>query len=432
MSTVTTPPTPDVETVDPPRSSALWSTATTPGWYRVAAAATIAILVGFAALATAATVITRNSAQAIRSNTAPSLIAVQGLSASVAEANASAAAVFLSTTTGAEDRSRRVQYLSALERSAEQAEEVASLVGDDPPSHDALQAVAVALTTYSGEIEASRTASGLGATDADDTFRSALDLTRGDLAAAVATVTERNQNRFDSEAETGLLATIGALVLGVISLVVLIWFQLGITKRSNRIINVGLATATILVAATVVIIGNGGVTRSLALSNAESGGYDAIAATSALQASANELQSQLSLRLLGDSTGEIDVLVADLDTTVAAIGTNADSTREEAAAAELATRWARYRAAVESIAGAANGADSGRAITEFQDSGLSSFNGLNLSIESVLSDNRTQFSDGVDAAADAVNLLPLFSLVLPLLAVIALVFGVQARLRDYQ
>lgn len=409
-----------------------WSLANTPGWYRLVATVIVAVVIGFAALATTATFITRSSSRAIQSNTAPSLIAVQGLSASVAEANAAATAVFLSGTTGTEDRTRRVQYLNALERSAEQTEQVAGLVGDDSSSHEALQAVSVALTTYSGEIEASRTANALDESGADETLRSALDLTRGQIAAAVGTVTDQNQQRFDDEAETGVLLTIGALVLGVVAIIALGWFQQGVFRRSNRLLNIGLLAATVLLVAAVATIASNVVIRGLALDNAEQGGYDAIAATSRLQASANELQTQLSLRLLGGGAGDVETLINELDSGVSGIAADADSTRERAAAKELAIRWARYRETAESITTLSDQDSTDQAITEFQGEGLSRFNGLNTSIESVLSDNRAQFTDGVEAAADAVDLLPLFSLVLPALAVVGVVLGVQRRLQDYQ
>ena len=75
---------------------------------------------------------------------------------------------------------RRNLYLDALERSARQTEEVAAGVGDDPVSHAALQDIVAALTTYSGEIEASRLANQLSQPGADTSLVRALDLAQDD------------------------------------------------------------------------------------------------------------------------------------------------------------------------------------------------------------------------------------------------------------
>ena len=214
-----------------------------------------------------------------------------------------------------------------------------------------------------------------------------------------------------------------------ITVAALVWFQVGVYRRSNRIVNIGLAAATIALAAAILVIGNGLATRTAALDNAEQGGYDSIVTTSRLQAAAYELQSQLSLQLLGAGSGDRDELTVQLDADMVTISSDADSTRERAAARELEVRWTRYRDVTAAIA---EQPDQGQAIASFQGGGLSTFNGLNTSIESVLSDNRTQFTDGVDTAADSVGLVPWLTIVLPAIAVVAIVLGVQRRLADYQ
>jgi hypothetical protein len=410
----------------------------TPGWYRLAGAVAVILIVAFAALAATAAGTARASSATIESNVAPSLIAVQNLSASVAEANAAATAVFLSGATGEEDRPRRVLYLDARQRAARQVAEVAGLTGDDPVADEALQRIAVALTDYSARIDASRTANRLGDDAADDTLRSALDLTGTEIAGAVADLTDHDQALFDDNAGRGSILTVAAFAVGAVAVVALVWIQFGVFHRSNRLFNIGLVAATVLLAVTLALGWSGSATRVLALDNARSGGYDSIVTTSRLQSSAYQLQSQLSLGLLGEAgptTTDGDdpqSLITALDAEVAAVRAEADSTREQAAADELAVRWERYRQVAESITSSSTVGTSAEAVALFQGAGLSTFNGFNTSIESVLSDNRTQFSDGVAVAASSVDLLPWFSLILPALAAVATVLGIQSRLRDYQ
>lgn len=412
-------------------SVAMWSTQNSPGWYRVGAVVTVIAIALFAALATIAALVSRSSSNTIETSTAPSLIGVQDLSASVAEANAAATAVFLSGSTGEEDRGRRNLYLDALRRSAEQTEEVAGLV-DSVASHDALKAISVALTDYSGQIEASRLANQLDQPNAANQLRAALDLTQSDIGGSVATITARGQNELDDEASSGDGLMIVALLAGLLALLVLIWLQLGTYHRSNRVFNVALVGATLAIIATLVLISTTWVTRNTALDNAQTGGYDSIASTSRLQASVFAMQSELSLRLLGAETREVTDLIAEIDADVTSIGDNADSIREQAAATELSTRWIRYRTTAEEIIALAEVGRDGDAVSGFQGQGLSTFNGLNTSIESVLSDNRTQFTNGVADAADAAGSLPIYTVILPVLAALATIYGVQRRLGDYQ
>ncbi|MCP3989164.1 MAG: hypothetical protein GY724_08820 [Actinomycetia bacterium] len=436
--TVTNAPPPPKTAVAPvaagssPASSAAWSTANTPGWYRFFGALAIATIAGFATVATAATLVTSSSAQSIESNVAPSLIELQGLSASVAEANAAATSVFLAGSTGGEDRTRRVLYLEALARSAQQTEEVAGLVGDDDTAHEALKSISVALTTYSGQIESSQTANELGSDEADVALRSALDLTRTEIVSAVDELTAQNQAEFSDKTNRGLILTMVAVAVGAGTAVFLVWFQLGVFHRSNRIINIGLTLATLLIIATLAVVANVTMVRVQALRNAEDGGYDSIVATSALQSSAYEVQSQLSLRLLGAESEDPVTIISSIDNEIAAVAAGVDSTRERAAAEELDIRWDRYRQTVESITALSSQGSQDEAIALFQGAGISDFNGLNTSIESVLSDNRNQFDDGVTSAAASPRLLPLVSVILPALAALAVILGVQGRLRDYQ
>lgn len=410
-----------------------WSTGNSMGWYRLNAVIAVIAIAATAIVATTGAFLMRTATVSIQDNTAPSLIAVQGLSASVAEANSNATAAFLSAAEGEEDRQRRVAYLDALRRSAEETEEVAGLIDDDEDRHRDLKDVAVALTSYSGSIEAARAAVLNGDPQAVDDLSTALDLTGSDVADSVARVTDANQERFDNQLTSGLLLTLAGLLLAVVTLFLLLWMQRRMFALSNRLLNPGMVLATLLVLLTVVALTVSFLARQSALVNASDGGYDTIAATSRLQASANDVQTALSLRLLG-STDDVDVEgpFDTLSVDAALIRTLADSDRERAAAEALEVRLSRYESATTDILFLAEQGDTAAAIEAFRGSGFSTFNGLNTSIESVLSDNRAQFTDGVDGAAGAVNLLPLLTLVLPVLAAIGVVFGVQRRLRDYQ
>ena len=130
--------------------------------------------------------------------------------------------------------------------------------------------------------------------------------------------------------------------------------------------------------------------------------------------------------------GAVDQLVAEADDSVDTILRAADSDREVAAAEALAVRWNRYRDVALEVSSMAGSARPEAAVAVFEGEGLSAFNGVNTAIESVLSDNRTQFTDGVTLARSAVERLPWISLGLAVLAGVLSVIGFQQRLGDYR
>jgi hypothetical protein len=111
----------------------------------------------------------------------------------------------------------------------------------------------------------------------------------------------------------------------------------------------------------------------------------------------------------------------------------ADTDREHASVAEMLVRWQRYRdtsATIRAAASTASGLPGARTIATNE--GSSTFNGFNLSVESFLADNRTQFLDKLDAASDRLRGLRIAMIVLPLLAAALALWGVQIRWNEYR
>ena len=144
----------------------------TPARYRLLSIVCVAAL-GLAALVAflAARSLTDATDRA-RANTGPVLVATQDVFASIAEADAASAAVFLSGTD--EDREQRRLYEVALERATAQLEEVSRLVGDDDADHDLIKAIAADLVVYAGQVEAARLANVEGVGDATDRLTDAI------------------------------------------------------------------------------------------------------------------------------------------------------------------------------------------------------------------------------------------------------------------
>ncbi len=409
------------------------SAASTPSFLRRWNVVLLVLVASFAVVGAVASLVIRSASTATAESTAPALVGVQDLFASVAEANTAATAAFLATdATGVEDRINRNLYQDAIRRASAQAEEVSATIGDDDAAHDALKEIAVDLTIYSGRIEASRVESLNQLPGADDELRQALRLVSGDIGDSVATVTERGRSQLDDERSTGRYLTWAAIALGAATLLALLWVQAGLLRRTNRILNPLLVVATALIATVVGYLVIGPAARADALDQASAGGYDAIATTSAIQTSAFDLQSQLSLKILDGSGDALDADFGEVDARIAELVAGTDSAREAAAAETLTVRWNRYQDVAREIEAEVDAGGRAEAVALFQGEGLSAFNGLNTAVESALSDNRDQFLDGVDRASGAVALTPYLTIVLPVLAALAILLAIQRRLGEYR
>ncbi len=408
-------------------------TRSTPGFLRQWNVILLALVAAFAVVGSIASLVMGSASNTTADNTAPALIGVQDLFASLAEANTAATAAFLSTrATGVEDRANRNLYEDAIRRSSEQAEGVSAIIGSDEAAHDALKEIGVALNTYSGQVEAARIANANDLPGADTQLRQALGVVQRDVGDAVNTVTARGQSQLETEREDGRILTWVAIGLGAATLLALLRVQSGLLRRTNRILNPGLVVATITIAVVLGYLIVGPIVRGQNLDEASTGGYDAIAKSAEIQTAAFNLQSELSLKLLDNSGTDLDPLFAETEAKISEIGGVVDSVREEAAAETLVIRWDRYQVTAREIEALAEAGDSEAAVALFQGEGLSDFNGLNTAIESVLSDNRSQFITGVDTASRAVRNTPYFTIIGPVIAALAIMLAIQRRLGEYR
>lgn len=445
MSAVQKPPLPPPEIVAPAaaatelkargfqRPTAPSKSTNTPGFLRRWNVILLVLVAAFAVVGSVASLVMRSASQTTANNTAPALVGVQNLFASVAEANTAATAAYLSTSTsGVEDRVNRNLYQDAIRRAAAQAEEVSATIGADDETHEALKQISISLNDYAGRIEAARIANENDLPFADSRLREALEVVQVDVGQAVDALNARGQAQLATERDDGRILTWVAIALGIITLLALLVVQSGLLKRTNRILNPLLVVATLLIATVVGYLIVGPIARGQTLDNASSGGYDSIVTTSEIQTAAFDLQSKLSLQLLQGDQEDLEPLFAEVTTKIDALDQDADSFREYSAASALGVRWTRYEEVARLIVALSESGQRDAAVAEFQGEALSTFNGLNTAIESALSDNRTQFLDGTVEASNAVGITPYLTIILPVLAALAIMLAIQRRLGEYR
>ena len=172
-----------ITAVAPPVAPGEGAGRATPTRYRTYSIGAGAALVLAAVAASALIGSLADRTDRVRDRTGPVLVATQQLYSSLAEADAAATAVQLSGAD--ENREQRRFYEQALERSTQQIERVATLIGDDPAAHQVLQSIAAKLTRYAGVVETARTQNKAGTAGANATLTSALDLMRSGIGADV-------------------------------------------------------------------------------------------------------------------------------------------------------------------------------------------------------------------------------------------------------
>ena len=424
---------------------------TTPGRYRLWSGTVAAALVALALVGTAAATALQSATDGIRQNSGPVLVATQQLVASLAEADAAASAAFLSGRQ--EDPEQRRLYEEALARANAQLEDVSSLVGDDDAAHRSLKNVSVQVTRYAGLVEAARATNRAGVAGAEAYLVEALDLLGAVVAGEVSALTRITQERFGRD-EAGRDA--GVLVAAAVALVAvgtLVAAQRAVTRMSRRLLNVPLVVATgaAVAAAAWLVVANARSGDDLA--QAREFGYDSIALTARIQSTGFRAKADQTVALITNDAARranadraaaellaaavtpADVEAARQGRPLASAGlladaaARADSPRERAAVAAMLVRWQRYAETVAEMRAAAD-ADARRAIAVGP--GSSTFNGFNFSVESVLSDNRSQFLGGLQDAGDRLRFLPVVALLLPLGAAAAALLGFQLRINEYR
>lgn len=422
---------------------------TTPGRYRLwsVGLALLAAATGIACLIAATAL--RSSADRIRNNNGPVLVASQRLLASMSEADAAATASFLAG--GAGDREQLRLYDEALARATTELEEMAALVGDDPEVHDVIQDVSIDVTRYAGLIEAARAHNQAAIPGGDRYLVDALDLLSGDINDEVAELTDRVETSLDDEREARADALLPPIVLGGVTLVALVAAQVYLAFRSRRLLSSALVLATVLLVAAVVWLVTAAAAAFNDIDAASTDGYQSIAVTADIQTSASRSKSAEMVALItGDAgrrtvatTAAQEVAAARIsDDQIALVRTGepfdspgllfdaareADSDRERAAVAEAMVWWQRYADTVEGLRGAPPELAPLIAINQANPT----FNGFNFTVESVLGDNQTQFLDRLDEGRRSLRWLILGPLAVALVAAVLALLGFQSRINEY-
>ncbi|MGH9243143.1 MAG: hypothetical protein ACRD29_02255 [Acidimicrobiales bacterium] len=422
---------------------------TTPGRYRLASVALallltatgVAFLIGATGL--------RSSADAIRESNGPVLVASQRLVASLSEADAAATAAYLAGGEG--DREQLRLYDEALARSANQLEEMAALVGDEPRIHAVITDVSVNITRYAGLVEAARAHNRAAIPGGDRYLVDALTLLSGDINADVTRLSDSVEEGLDEEQDNLSGRLVVPITLAGVTVVALAVAQVLLTRRSRRLVNPALVLTLVLLGGAIIWLLTAASGSRNEIERARAGGYESIALTAEIQTTAYRAKAAEMAALITGEAGR----ARDADEARAALASSplaeevidgiragepinqsgllldaargADSRRERAGVVEALLWWHRYVDTVNELR-AASGPDAAAiAINQANPA----FNGFNFTVESVLGDNQAQFLAGLEEASDSLRWVGLGIIVLPLVGAVSALTGFQARINEY-
>lgn len=359
------------------------------------------------------------------------LITNQQIKASLAEADAAAAAVHLAGASG--DRLQRRSYERALQRATQGVETVAASLGDNPASHQELQTVSSSITSYAAIVEGARVASINELDGANEQLTEAIGLLRDDIGGDIDDLTSRAESDFDNDTQAPwYFFAIGAVF---VLLLALIGIQFWMFKRFRRVFNLPLVVATAVLIALLVWLNVSFNRQQQALSEARDGAYEAIGLTESIQRDAFAYRADETAAVFNPANADEDELARLRDSvsdTINAASNEADSDRESAAIAEVGVRWDRYLATSDRLGLAVSANDQNAARALVRGASTSAFTGFNTAVEGALYDNRTQFVASVDDALNALAYLR-WIIVFATLGAAGLVWwGYGQRITEYQ
>jgi hypothetical protein len=276
---------------------------TTPGQLRAASVILIAavfVLGGVVMVASAA----RSSAARSFGRDAADLVAAQHLYAELAAADAAASASYLSA--GLEPPELRRRYVASLAAAGERLEQVARAAESSPGAHRAVRTISKHLPEYAGLIESARANDRQGFTVGAAYLRQASRLMREELIPAATAVYEDTSHRLAEAFDQGTSPVDVALVLvaGGISIMLLVVVQVLVTRRTHRLMNIGLVLATVIV---VIVVGwtiGRLAAEQSALEAARREGSDAVQVFSAMRILALRAHNDDNLVLIDRGGGE--------------------------------------------------------------------------------------------------------------------------------
>jgi hypothetical protein len=287
--------------------------ATTPGRLRLAMAVVLLAAVVAGLVLAGVTAVQRDATDSIATRDEPLMVDADGLYASLSDADATAATMFLRG--GTEPADLRARYLADLRRASVQLAGLGRRV-QGASEAAAVAATAAELPVYSGLIETARANNRQGFPVGAAYLREASDLMRARILPAAGRLYAAEAQRLgdNQRTDTSTGGLVAVLIACVAALIVIVGAQVFLARRTHRVFNVPLVVATVVLAglATWIMIALTSAQDSIA--RAQRDGSDAVQVLSAARILWLRAQADESLALVARGGGDryaADFVVVD-------------------------------------------------------------------------------------------------------------------------
>ncbi|MFE0022388.1 hypothetical protein [Amycolatopsis sp. NPDC059021] len=422
------------------------SAATTPGRLTVIAVGLVLLSLLAGLVATLSVQGRKNTINGLIEHREPLAAAAQQVYRALSDADATAASAFLST--GTEPPELRQRYERAVAEAGAALAKAASDSADVTEAAAQVDVLSQRLPVYTGLVETARANNRQGFPAGASYLREASELMRAKLLPAAQELYKVDTLRLADEQDdaTGFpwLATLLVLVL----LAALIVTQVYLTRRTNRLLNVGLVVATVCVAVSLLWGAAALIVQGVFVGNGQDNGtrqVDALVRTriTALQGRADET---LTLVARGDGGGYekdfagLAVQLVGQDGRSGLLGearglaNGGDAAGKIDEASQAAADWLKAHKEVRRFDDDGQYSDAvDLAIRHDRQNGAApAFQRLDDSLQAAINVGRQAFLDDTRAGDRALTLLAPGLAVLAVVAAAGATMGIRERLREYR
>jgi hypothetical protein len=414
----------------------------TPG--RLTAALIALLLLGIAYGITALTGSNEANAHvlSVQDSSGPLTVSAQSLYRALSDADATAATAFLSP--GAETAASRQRYETDIAAAGTALAQVTAGASDTSGiSARRLDVLATDLPVYTGLVETARTNNRLGYPVGAAYLREASGLMRATLLPAAQDVYSTQTQRLRSDHNAGARYPYIAVLLGIVALAALVFAQRYLTWRTRRLVNPGLAAATLALLAALIYQNVAWFGLHSHLDSAQADGSSQVQALATARIDALQARADEALTLVARGSGgafeqDFQKTMADL---VGADGKSGRLGQAAATATNPAVRAAIRKASSDVAAWRAvhtalraddDGGNYPDAVTAATGLASDAFTHLDDDLAAGIRASDATFTEQAAAAGRAVHIVGIVVVILTLLTLAGAAIGVQRRIAEYR
>jgi hypothetical protein len=388
-----------------------------------------------------------SAASAMNSVDVPLSLDAQQLYQDVADADVTATTMLLASAQPPLSSTQR--YANDIDGAEARLSALRAAGGQDQAESAALDTLARDLPVYAGYVAEARSDYGLGyPVTGGSLLQDASEEAHLDLLPAAKTVFDQRNDALGaaSAQATGLPLTIVALVLAIIIAVVLFRAQRWLTRRTNRVLNVGLALASVVLVVSALWLLAGFLAGRSDLDTGIAHGSQPAQDLAQASIGVQQIRGDAVLNVIsrsGDTSFQ-----SDFTATSKAVGPGPGSLLSAAAAAQAsgsqagpavteaegqASSWYTANAKVYTLGADADyAAERDQVIGGGPSSSAAQYNALEPDITRAIADDQSDFSSAVSQGSGALSPLEPVVLVAALLMALLCVWGLRRRLAEYR